>query len=85
MSLTVGGAPLSIAQGVREFGRAAPQQVAVIDGPRRWTYAQLVERSRRWANVLLGLDLEQGDRVAVFERFDHSALGSARAYRRIHR
>lgn len=65
MSLTVGGAPLSIAQGVREFGRAAPQQVAVIDGSRRWTYAQLVERSRRWANVLLALDLDQGDRVAV--------------------
>lgn len=65
MTLPTGGAPLSIAQGIREFGRAAPRQVAVIDGSRRFTYADLAERSIRLANALLGLDLERGDRVAV--------------------
>lgn len=65
MSLTAGGAALSIAHGIREFDRAAPLQIAVVDGSRRLTYADLAERARRLANTLLRFDLERGDRVAV--------------------
>ena len=35
-----GGAPLNIANGVREFARATPQTTAVIDGDRSLTYAR---------------------------------------------
>jgi fatty-acyl-CoA synthase len=42
-----------------------PERVAVIDGERRFTYAQLAERSWRLANALLAAGLKKGDRVAT--------------------
>lgn len=63
--IQAGGAPLNIANGVREFARATPNATAVVDGDRRLTYAALDERSRRVANLLLGSGLQPGDRVAV--------------------
>jgi len=65
MSLAPGGAPLNIANGVREFVRATPGRLAVIDGDRTLTYAQLGERAARVANMLLGLGLGDGAHVAV--------------------
>jgi acyl-CoA synthetase (AMP-forming)/AMP-acid ligase II len=61
----VTGAQLNIANGVREFARATPGTVAVIDGDRRLTYAALDERASRLANALLGAGLRPGDPVAV--------------------
>ncbi|MBB5873387.1 long-chain acyl-CoA synthetase [Allocatelliglobosispora scoriae] len=63
--LLPGGADLSIAGGVREFARATPAAVAVIDGARRLTYAELDDRASRLANALLGSGLRPGDRVAL--------------------
>lgn len=60
-----GGAPLSIAGGVREFARATPQATAVIDGDRVLTYSALDERSNRLAGSLLGQGLTTGQGVAV--------------------
>ncbi|MFN2614902.1 MAG: class I adenylate-forming enzyme family protein [Actinomycetota bacterium] len=60
-----GGAPLSIASGIREFAIATPSATAVVDGDRRLTYAALDERARRVASVLLSTGLSPGDRVAV--------------------
>ena len=60
-----GGAPMSIAGGVREFARATPRAVAVIDGDRTLTFAALDERASRLAQWLLGAGLATGDRVAV--------------------
>jgi len=60
-----GGAPMSIAGGVREFARATPRAVAVIDGDRTLTFAALDERASRLAQWLLGTGLATGDRVAV--------------------
>ncbi|WP_067186349.1 class I adenylate-forming enzyme family protein [Microtetraspora niveoalba] len=60
-----GGAPLSIAGGVREFARATPGATAVIDGDRTLTYAALDERSNRLAAALLARGLTPGLRVAV--------------------
>lgn len=65
MSLLPGGAPLSIAGGVREFARSTPNAVAVIDGERQLTYAELAERAARAASSLRSLGLDTGDRVAV--------------------
>ncbi|GIH02380.1 acyl-CoA synthetase [Rhizocola hellebori] len=56
---------LSIAGGVREFARATPKTVAVIDGERQLTYAELDDRSSRLAQALLGRGLTPGDRVGV--------------------
>jgi fatty-acyl-CoA synthase len=42
-----------------------PDRYAVIDGTRRWTYAELDERSRRLANVLASAGVGRGDRVAL--------------------
>ncbi|GII86105.1 fatty-acid CoA ligase [Sphaerisporangium siamense] len=65
MTVHRGGAPLSIAGGVREFARATPRATAVIDGDRALTYAALHERSNRLACALLARGLTAGQRVAV--------------------
>ncbi|MGI5270070.1 class I adenylate-forming enzyme family protein [Nonomuraea sp. CA-218870] len=65
MPVLRGGAPLSIAGGVREFARATPSAIAVIDGERTLTYAALDERANRLACALLARGLTTGDRVAV--------------------
>jgi long-chain acyl-CoA synthetase len=65
MTLAPGGAPVTIAEGVRGYANATPGAIAVIDGDRTLTFAALNERASRLANVLLGAGLEQGQRVAV--------------------
>lgn len=65
MPLRRGGAPLSIAGGIREFAVASPGATAVVDGDRRLTYAAVDERARRLGNALLEAGLRPGDRVAV--------------------
>ncbi|NUT40090.1 MAG: AMP-binding protein [Thermoactinospora sp.] len=65
MPLLPGGAPLSIAGGVREFGAATPGAIAVSDGDRRLSYRGLHDHSSRLANLLLREGLRPGDRVAV--------------------
>ena len=42
-----------------------PDQAAVVDGGRRYTYRQLAERSWRLANALRAAGLGKGDRVAT--------------------
>ena len=64
MALHDGGAPLNIANGIREFAVASPGATAIIDGDRTLTYAGLHDRSSRLANALLGLGLAPGDHVA---------------------
>ena len=63
--LALGGSPLSIAAGVREFAVATPSAVAVIDGDRSQTYAALDDRSSRLAHALLTGGLVPGQPVAV--------------------
>jgi long-chain acyl-CoA synthetase len=59
------GAPLNIANGVREFARATPSALAVIDGDRRLTFGDLAQRAGRLANALLDRGLPPGSHVAV--------------------
>ncbi len=65
MPLAATGAPLNIANGIREFARATPDAVAVIDGDRRITYRELADRAARCAHALLSLGLKTGDRVGI--------------------
>ncbi|KAA1420509.1 long-chain fatty acid--CoA ligase [Mumia zhuanghuii] len=76
MTLTAFGAPLNIANGVREFARATPDATAVIDGDRSLTYRELGDRAARWANALIDLDLPAGAHVAVCvgNRLEHPEI-----------
>ncbi len=65
MALRRGGAPLGIANGVREFAAITPSVVAVRDGDRELTYAGLGERSDRLACALLDAGVRPGEPVAV--------------------
>ena len=65
MSIQTGGAPLTIADGIRTFAAASPHAVAIIDGERTQTYAQLEARSNLVARALLSAGLRTGDAVAV--------------------
>jgi acyl-CoA synthetase (AMP-forming)/AMP-acid ligase II len=81
--LKPGGADLTIAGGVREFGRATPDAIAVRDGDRELKYGALDERSSRLACGLLTLGLGYGDRVALLSgnrlEYPEIAAGIAKA------
>lgn len=59
------GAQLNIANGIREFAVACPNAIAVIDGDRSLSYAELDDRSSRLANALSASGIEPGARVAL--------------------
>jgi acyl-CoA synthetase (AMP-forming)/AMP-acid ligase II len=59
------GAPLNIANGLREFALANPATLAVVDEDRQSTYAALHDRSSRLASGLLASGLQPGEPVAV--------------------
>jgi fatty-acyl-CoA synthase len=42
-----------------------PERTAVVDGDRRFTYQEFLDRSQRLAGALTGLGIEPGDRVAA--------------------
>jgi len=46
-------------------------RLAVVDGDRRFTYAELADRSARLAGALAGLGVTPGDRVAVLSPNSH--------------
>ena len=56
---------LNIASGIREFARATPKAVAVIDGDRSLTFAELDNRANRFASAMLAAGLQPGDRVGM--------------------
>ena len=49
-------------------------RTAVIDGDRRWTYAELSDRARRQAGALLAMGCGHGARVAVLSANSHVLL-----------
>lgn len=76
-------AELNIAHGIREFARATPAGVAVIDGGRQLTFAEVDDRSSRLACALLAGGLLPGQPVAVLSpnrlEFVEIAAGIAKA------
>ena len=83
MTIHSGGAPLHIANGIREFALAQPRTAAVVDGDRVITYAELEDRTNRVAQVLLASGLGKGASVAVLlgnrAEYMETAAGIARA------
>jgi len=63
---------------VSDFVRRAERQygpkVGVVDGIKRFTYAEYAERTRRLSNALLGLGIRKGDRVAFIDHNTHRLL-----------
>jgi long-chain acyl-CoA synthetase len=57
--------PSGIAAMLHHAVRSQPQAEALVDGSRRWTWAELFETSTRIANGLNRLGVERGDRVAL--------------------
>jgi fatty-acyl-CoA synthase len=72
-------APLTPRTFLARSARVFPNRVAVIDGARRFTYAQLDERARRLAGALRGLGVQQGDRVAFLCPNTHPLLEAHQA------
>lgn len=65
MTIQTGGDQLNIANGIREFARATPRAIAVIDRDRTLTFGELFERAARLAQGLIASGLTPGERVAV--------------------
>jgi fatty-acyl-CoA synthase len=61
-----------------EFARRArriyPDREAVVDGPKRFSYAQFLERCDRWSRALQELGVGAGDRVMVIAPNIHGLL-----------
>src|SRR6056297_2371211 len=63
--------------------RLYPDKTAVVDGDRRYTYAEYAERVYRLASALAGLGIGQGDRVCILSPNSHFFLESFFATARI--
>ena len=54
-----------------------PEKVALIEGSRSYTFAEMVERCNRMANALLGFGLKKGERVAILSK---NSIENAESY-----
>jgi fatty-acyl-CoA synthase len=68
--------PLTPLEFMRRARRLYPGREAVVDGARRFTYAQFFERCDRWSAVLQALGVAPGDRVAYIAPNTHAQLES---------
>ena len=59
------GRQLNMAAGVRDFARATPHAIAVVDGDRTFSFGAIEDRAKRLANALLNAGLEPGARIAI--------------------
>jgi len=59
------GAALSPVAFLDRAAAVFPDRTGVVDGERRWTWAQLAERARRLAVALQAAGIGHGDRVAI--------------------
>ncbi|WP_223884466.1 class I adenylate-forming enzyme family protein [Micromonospora craniellae] len=75
------GVQLNMAAGIREFGRATPHRVAVVDGDRQISFGTLDERSSRLASATLDRGLRPGERIAVLanNRYEYFEISAAMA------
>ncbi|WP_326554371.1 class I adenylate-forming enzyme family protein [Micromonospora sp. NBC_01813] len=75
------GVQLNMAAGIREFGRATPRRVAVVDGDREVTFGALHQRSSQLASATLDRGLAPGERIAVLSnnRYEYFEISAAMA------
>ncbi|WBC22524.1 class I adenylate-forming enzyme family protein [Solwaraspora sp. WMMA2080] len=72
---------LNMAAGIREFGRATPRRIAVVDGDREVTFGALHQRSSQLASATLDRGLAPGERIAVLSnnRYEYFEISAAMA------
>ena len=58
---------MNVSQFLTKSARTFPQNLALVHGPKRLTYAQFNARVNRLANALCRLGIQQGDNVAVLQ------------------
>src|SRR5438270_9586610 len=68
--------PLTPLEFARRARKLYPEQIAVIDGESRWSYAEFLDRCDRWSAVLQRLGVGAGDRVAYLAPNTHAQLES---------
>ncbi|RYY94725.1 MAG: fatty-acid--CoA ligase, partial [Comamonadaceae bacterium] len=56
---------------LRKAVRERPDDVAIVDGARRLTFAELADRSARLAGALRGLGVQPGDRIGMLAHNTH--------------
>ena len=66
--------PMLITDFVRRAVKQYSKKVGIVDGEKRFTYAEFGERVNRLSSVLLSLGIEKGDRVATIEVNTHRLL-----------
>lgn len=65
---------MGLTDGLREAGREQPDQVAVVFGSHRFTWAQLIDRVSRLAAVFRANGVREGDRVVMLANNSHRYL-----------
>src|SRR5262249_54360386 len=68
--------PLLINDFLRRATTLYPDKVGVVDGDRRFTYRDFLQRVHRLANALRGLGVKKGDRVCILSPNSHFFLES---------
>jgi len=68
--------PLTPLEFARRARRLYGSREAVVDGDRRFTYAELFDRCDRWSHALQNLGVKPGDRVAYICPNTHAQLES---------
>src|SRR6476661_8054776 len=68
--------PLTPLEFARRARKVYPEQIAVVDGESRWSYAQFLDRCDRWSAALQELGIGAGDRVAYLAPNGHAQLES---------
>jgi fatty-acyl-CoA synthase len=66
--------PLTPLDFARRAGKLHAHREAVVDGPRRFTYAEFCDRCDRWTAGLAALGVGKGDRVATIAPNTHQHL-----------
>jgi acyl-CoA synthetase (AMP-forming)/AMP-acid ligase II len=78
-----GPAPATVPACLRAAATDAPEALAIVDGDRRLTYAQLAGQAGRFARALIAAGIEPGDAVALWApnsaRWVIAALGTLSA------
>ena len=68
--------PLLVDLFLRRAVQLYPNKLAVVDGERRFTYAEMQARVNRLSHALLGLGVGRGDRVCILSPNSHFFLES---------
>ena len=66
--------PLTPLEFARRARKLYPDREAVVDGDRRFTYREFLERCERWSSALRNLGVRHGDRVATIAPNTHAQL-----------